>query len=157
VLRHARALLASGAPGTIDYVDADLRDTGAILRAAARTLDFGRPVAIMLIAVMHLITDADDPYGIVAALKDAMAPGSHLVLSQVAADIEPERMAEGARRYNHLARETQRHRTLEEVSRFFGGLDLVAPGVVPVQRWRPSSELEAGAKSAMWCGVARHR
>ena len=155
VLQHARGLLTSAAPGTVDYVDADLRDTGNILRVAARTLDFTRPVAIMLIAVMHLIVDVDDPYGIVGRLKAAMAPGSYLALSQVASDIETEQVAEARRRYNSLARETQRHRTQAEVTSFFDGLHLVEPGVVPVQRWRPDSDLAAQTKSTMWGGVAR--
>ncbi len=85
----------------------------------------------MLIAVMHLIVDADDPYGIVGQLKAAMAPGSYLALSQVASDIETEQVAEARRRYNSLARETQRHRTQAEVTRFFDGLDLVEPGRGP--------------------------
>jgi hypothetical protein len=63
--------------------------------------------------------------------------------------------AEAARRYNRLARETQRHRSRAEVARFFYGLDLVEPGLVPVQQWRPASDLAAGARSAMWGGVAR--
>jgi hypothetical protein len=155
VLQHARALLTSATPGTVDYVDADLRDTGNVLREAARTLDFTRPVAIMLIAVMHLIVDDDDPYGIVGRLKAAMAPGSYLALSQVASDIETEQVAEARRRYNSLARETQRHRTQAEVTSFFDGLHLVEPGVVPVQRWRPDSGLAAQTKSTMWGGVAR--
>ena len=155
VLQHARALLKSGAPGTVDYIDADLRDPDAIVRAAARTLDFGRPVAIMLIAVMHLVVDTDDPYGIVRRLTAASPPGSYLALSQVASDIEPEQMAEAARRYNKLARETQRHRTHAEVTRFFDGLELAEPGVVPVPRWRPRSEAEASANSTMWGGVGR--
>jgi S-adenosyl methyltransferase len=157
VLQHARVLLTSAVPGTVDYIDADLRDPEKILREAARTLDFDQPVAIMLIAVMHLIVDADDPYGIVGQLKEAMAPGSHLALSQVASDVEAEQVAEGRRRYNSLARETQQHRTHAEVARFFDGLELVEPGVVLVPSWRPSSELEAKAKSTMWGGVARHR
>ncbi len=155
VLQHARVLLTSATPGTVDYVDADLREPGKILAAAARTLDFGRPVAIMLIAVMHLVVDADHPYEIVGQLTAAMAPGSHLALSQVASDIETEQVAEARRRYNSLARETQQHRSHAEVSRFFDGLDLVAPGVVTVQKWRPATELEARAKSTMWGGVAR--
>src|SRR6202453_2621545 len=65
VLLHARTLLTSDVSGPIDYIDADLRDPGTIVRAAARTLDFGQPVAVMLIAIMHLIVDADDPYGLV--------------------------------------------------------------------------------------------
>ena len=155
VLLHARVLLTSTVPGTVDYIDADLREPDEILSEAAKTLDFSKPVAILLIAVMHLIVDDDDPYGIVADLKAAMAPGSYLALSQVAADIETKQVAEARRRYNSLARETQRHRTHEEVTRFFGGLELIEPGVVPVQRWRPASDLEARAKSTMWCGVAR--
>jgi S-adenosyl methyltransferase len=155
VLQHARVLLTSAVPGTVDYVDADLRDPGNILREAERTLDFTRPVAVMLIAVMHLIVDADDPYGIVGRLKAAMAPGSYLALSQVAADIETEQVAEARRRYNSLARETQQHRTQAEVTSFFNGLRLVEPGVVPVQQWRPDSDFAASAKSTMWGGVAR--
>jgi hypothetical protein len=148
-------LLTSAVPGTVDYVDADLRDPDYILRQAGRTLDFSRPVAVMLIAVMHLIVDADDPYGIVGGLKAAMAPGSYLALSQVASDIETEQVAEARRRYNSLARETQRHRTQAEVTGFFDGLHLVEPGVVPVQRWRPDSDFVARTKSTMWGGVAR--
>jgi S-adenosyl methyltransferase len=155
VLQHARVLLTSAVPGTVDYVDADLRQPDKILREAARTLDFGRPVAVMLIAVMHLIVDADNPYEIVGRLKAAMTPGSYLALSQVASDIETEQVAEARRRYNSLARETQQHRTRAEVTRFFDGLELVPPGVVPVPQWRPGSELEARVKSSMWGGVAR--
>jgi S-adenosyl methyltransferase len=64
-------------------------------------------------------------------------------------------MAEAARRYNRLAHETQRHRTHDEVAQFFGGLESLDPGLVPVQKWRPSSEVEARNRSAMWGGVAR--
>jgi S-adenosyl methyltransferase len=157
VLRHARALLASAAPGALDYIDADLRDPQPILIRAARTLDFSRPVAVMLIAVMHLISDQDDPDGILRQLMAAVPAGSYLALSQAAADIEAEQMAEAGRQYNRLARETQRHRSHAEVTRLFDGLELLDPGVVPVQRWRPTSEAEAGARSAMWGGVARKR
>jgi len=157
VLLHARTLLTSDVSGAIDYIDADLRDPGTIVREAARTLDFSRPVAVMLIAIMHLIGDADDPYGLVGQLAAALPSGSYLALSQVASDIEPEQMAEAARRYNRLAYEQQRHRTHAEVSRFFDGLELVVPGVVAVQRWRPASEVESRAKSAMWGGVGRKR
>lgn len=155
VLAHARALLAGSAEGATDYVDADLRDVQAVLARAQRTLDFTRPIAVMLIAVMHLIADADDPYGLVGALMDAVPSGSYLALSQVASDIEPEQMAEAAKRYNRLAHDQQRHRSQAEVRRFFDGLDLVPPGLVAVQHWRPGSEPESGARSAMWGGVGR--
>jgi len=155
VLAHARALLTSSPEGATDYLDADLREPATILAGAARTLDFSRPVAVMLIAIMHLIGDADDPYGLVGQLLAAVPGGSYLALSQVASDIQAEQMAEAAKRYNRLARETQRHRSRAEVARFFDGLDLVEPGLVPVQQWRPASDLEARARSAMWGGVAR--
>jgi hypothetical protein len=157
VLAHARALLVGSPEGATDYIDADLRDPQTILSLAGRTLDFSRPVAVMLIAIMHLIGDDADPYGIVRQLMAAVPAGSYLALSQVASDIEPEQMAEAARRYNRLAHETQRHRDRAEVTRFFDGLDLVEPGLVPVQQWRPGSGLEAKARSAMWGGVARKR
>jgi hypothetical protein len=111
----------------------------------------------MLIAIMHLIVDQDDPYGTVARLLAAVPAGSYLALSQVASDIEAEQMTEAAKRYNRLAHETQRHRTHAEVARFFDGLELLEPGLVPVQMWRPDSELEAKAKSAMWGGVGYQR
>ena len=80
VLSHARALLTGRPEGATDYIDADLRDTQKILAQAARTLDFSRPVAVMLIAIMHAIGDDEDPYAIVATLMDAVPPGSYLAL-----------------------------------------------------------------------------
>ena len=157
VLAHARALLTSTDQGATDYIDADLRDPEKILQRAAQTLDFSRPVAVMLIAIMHLIVDQDDPYGIVARLIAAVPAGSYLALSQVASDIEAEQMAEAAKRYNRLAHETQRHRTHAEVTGFFDGLELLDPGLVPVQMWRPESEIEAKTRSAMWGGVGAKR
>ena len=157
VLLHAQALLTSSPQGALDYIDADLRDPQKILPQAARTLDFSRPVAVMLIAVMHLIGDQDDPIGIIGQLVAAVPGGSYLALSQVASDIEAAQMAEAAQRYNRLARETQRHRSHAEVMRFFDGLELIEPGLVPVQRWRPASGIEASAHSAMWGGVALKR
>jgi hypothetical protein len=155
VLAHARALLADSAGGALDYIEADLRDPDQIVGQAAATLDFSRPVAVMLIAVLHLIVDRDDPQGIVGWLMAAVPAGSYLALSQVAADIEAEQMAEAARQYNRRAAETQRHRDRAEVARFFDGLDLIEPGLVPVQEWRPGPADAASARSAMWGGVAR--
>jgi hypothetical protein len=157
VLTHARALLTSAPEGVTDYIDADLRDPSKIIQEAARTLDFSQPVAVMLIAIMHLIVDADDPHGIVGRLMAAVPAGSYLALSQVASDIEAEQMAEAARRYNRLAHETQRHRSHDEVVRFFDGLDLLEPGLVAVHEWRPGPETAAGTRSGMWGGVACKR
>ena len=124
VLSHARALLADAS----HYIDADPRNTQTILDEAARTLDFSRPVAVMLIAVLHLIGDEDDPREIVAKLMDAVPPGSYLALSHVASDIEPEKMAEMGRRLNRLLAQKGTYRSLAEVERFFEGLEMVEPG-----------------------------
>ncbi|MBO0771621.1 MAG: SAM-dependent methyltransferase [Actinobacteria bacterium] len=157
VLAHARALLIGGSEGATDYIDADLRDTDTIVAQAATTLDFSQPVAVMLIAILHVISEDDDPYGIVATLMDAVPPGSYLAMSQVASDVEPEKMAETSNRLNRLMAQQVTYRTHAQVTRFFDGLDLVDPGVVLVQNWRPDSEIEASRRSVMWGGVGRKR
>jgi hypothetical protein len=155
VLAHARALLTSNKVGATDYVDADLRDIDAIVQQATRTLDFSAPVAVMLIAVLHLIGDDEDPHGIVAKLMSAVPPGSYLALSHVASDIEPQKMAAMRERLNHLVAQKGTYRTCGEVTRFFDGLELVEPGVVRIQQWRPGSEIQARSAAAMWGGVGR--
>jgi hypothetical protein len=157
VLAHARALLTSGGPGRTDYIDADLRDPGKLLREAARLLDFNQPVAVLLIDVMHFISDEYRPYDIVATLLDAVAPGSYLAMSHPASDLYPEEMAEFTRVWNEQARETEQttFRGHREVARFFDGLDVVAPGVVQICNWRPRTKLEAGAVAPLWGAVAR--
>jgi hypothetical protein len=154
VLAHARALLASQDEGLVDYLDADLRDTDTILEQASRTLDFSRPVAIMLIAILHAIGGDDDPYQIVAKLLDAVPPGSYLAVSHVASDIDPEQIAEATARLNQLSHQHFTLRDHTQVLRFFEGLRLLDPGVVRVEEWRPS-ELETQYRSAMWGGVGR--
>ena len=155
VLAHARALLDTPEGTTTDYIDADLRDTGTILGQAARTLDFSQPVAVMLIAILHVIGGDDDPHGIVAKLIDAVPAGSYLALSHIASDIEPEKVEEVRGRLNRLMYQKSTYRSHAEVTRFFGGLELVEPGVVRVQEWRPGTEIEAKSKSAIWGGVGR--
>jgi S-adenosyl methyltransferase len=155
VLSHARALLTSQPEGVTDYVDADLRDTTQILAQAARTLDFSRPVAVMLIAIMHAIEDDEDPYSIVATLMEAVPPGSYLVLSHVANDIVPAQAADMIQRLNRLMFEKTTPRRQADVERFFGGLDILEPGVVRVQQWRPDTETEATTPSNMWGGMGR--
>jgi hypothetical protein len=155
VLAHARALLSSNKAGATDYIDADLRDTGTILRQAKRTLDFSAPVGVMLIAVLHLIGDDESPYEIVAGLMDEVPSGSYLALSHVASDIEPEKMAEMRERLNRMVAQKGTYRTHDEVMRFFDGLTLVEPGMVRIQQWRPRSETQANSAAAMWGGVGR--
>jgi hypothetical protein len=155
VLAHAEALLTSTQPGVTGYVDADLRDPDKIIREAARVLDFTQPVAIMLIAVLHFVSDESDPYQIVDTLISAVPAGSYLAVSHIASDILPEKMAVFIRAMNEHVTEKGVLRDREQVTSFFRGLDLIEPGVVQVSRWRPRSELEAAAPTVMWGGVAR--
>jgi S-adenosyl methyltransferase len=159
VLSHARALLTSSAEGKTDYLDADLRDTGKILAGAARTLDLRQPVAVLLVAVLHFIPDADDPYGVVARLMDAVPPGSYLVLSHGASDIKPKAVAEMMRRYNGLSSATLTLRSRAQVARFFDGLDLTGPGMVPIAQWGHPGQAADSADSGMagYCGIAKKR
>jgi trans-aconitate methyltransferase len=157
VLVHARTLLTGGPDGATDYIDADLRETGKILDGAAATLDFGQPVAVMMMAVLQHIPDADDPYQIVATLLDAVSPGSYLAISHPASDIEAEKMAQMAERLNRMMAEKVSFRDRAGVARFFDGLELVEPGLVRAQLWRPDSELTAASPAALWGGVARKR
>ena len=158
VLLHAQALLSSSPQGRTAYVESDLRDTSAILREASRTLDFGAPVALMLLIILHLIPDPDGPYGIVATLVDALPAGSYLVLAHPASDIRAASMAEMTRRVNERMsgpQATMRDRAA--VSRFFDGLDLLKPGVVQPQQWRPDPDVTGPDQVTAWCGVARRK
>jgi hypothetical protein len=154
VLAHARALLIS-TRGSTSYIDADVRDTPAILEEAARTLDFDEPAAVMLLMIMHLIPDSDDPYGIVTQLLDAVPAGSYLVLSHPASDIDTAAAARASQRYNKLVTTPQTRRSRAEVTRFFDGLDLLDPGVVQTDQWRPEPGADPGGKAPGYAGVAR--
>jgi hypothetical protein len=155
VLMHARALLRSRSEGATGYIQADLRKPDGILAKAAETLDFSRPVGVMLLAVLHLVTDAQDPAGIIAAVMDAVPPGSYLAVGHHTDDLYPEMRAFAARmsELNPAIPATLRSR--QQVRDLFAGLDLVEPGVVQISRWRPRSPLEADAAAALWGGVAR--
>lgn len=87
VLAHAHALLTSHEAGATEYIDADLRDSPAILGQAARLLDFTKPVAVTLLLVLHVIPDSDDPHALVARVMDALPSGSYLALSQLGSDL----------------------------------------------------------------------
>jgi hypothetical protein len=136
VLLHAQALLRSTPQGTTDYLQADLRDPGMILDRAAAVMDLDQPVAVMLLGVLHLIQDSEDPWGIVAGLMTAVSAGSYLTISHPAIDIH-HAQANAQRVYNERVSTPQTLRTREEVARFFTGLELVEPGLVQVHQWRP--------------------
>src|SRR5262249_48760907 len=126
-----------------------------ILEAATRTLDFDQPIALMLLAVMHFISDGDDPHGIVARLVGALAPGSYLVLAHATSDLIPEK---------HLADAAKGRfgpfwpRSREQIARFFDGLELLPPGITSVAHWRADNEPQprpTAAEAASYCAVAR--
>ncbi|MCL6674818.1 SAM-dependent methyltransferase, partial [Streptomyces panaciradicis] len=138
VLAHARALLTSSPEGRTDYVDADLRRPEEILEQAAKILDFREPVALLLVAILHFVEDAE-AYPLVRELMDALPAGSHLVLSHLTDEMHPEPARAVQRTYTERGF-TFVFRSRTEVERFFGetpGLTLGEPGVVPVHRWHP--------------------
>jgi hypothetical protein len=156
VLSHAQALLKSHPDGACDYIDADLHDPDRILAAAARTLDFSQPVAVMLIAAIHFVLDDDAARDIIATLMAACPPGSYLAITHAASDINPAQVSEMTRRLNESALAEKRiTRDRAGVTRLFGGCELVEPGIVRVPEWRPESELDAKTPSGLWGGVAR--
>jgi O-methyltransferase involved in polyketide biosynthesis len=150
VLAHARALLAGTAEGATAYVQADAREPEKILREAAQTLDFSQPVAVMMLGLLHYIRDADGPDQIVSRLMAGVAPGSYLTISEATRDIDTHSITQSAARFN-----TQRvaaqftPRTRAEIARYFTGLDLVDPGLVPLPQWRvlanPAKQIPAYA------------
>ena len=155
VLVHARALLTSTQQGKCGYLDADLRDTSTVLAGAAGTLDLAKPVAVLLLAVLHFLPDAEDPAGVTAALASALAPGSFLAISHLTADLAPGPVTAGVAAYNTLVPAGLTARTHSQVTALFVGLRLVAPGVVPLPEWRPSLTSASPCPVDLYAGVAR--
>ena len=160
VLRHAQALLRGSAEGSTDYVHADVRNIDALLQRAAETLDFTRPVALSLVALTHYLSedpDGDDVYGLLERYVAALAPGSHLILSQVTPDLNPEAIAKAAGAFRASGTPFF-PRSITEFQRFFEGLELLGPGVIPVTGWRPEAEDVAAQTEGVvpvYAGVAR--
>lgn len=156
VLVHARALLTSSEAGRCGYVDCDLRDPAGVVRQAAETLDFTWPVAVLLVAILHFIPDSDSPGEIVNRLMAAAAPGSYLVISHAT----PENL-EAASEYalGDVYAATPSGgvtpRWLPAIGDFFGGLELISPGVVDIAAWRPEPGDPEGARTLFYGGVAR--
>jgi trans-aconitate methyltransferase len=156
VLSHARALLTSATPGATSYLDADLRDTEKVLQAASELLDFRQPIAVLLIGILQLIPDDDDPHAIVARLVEAVSPGSWLAVFHPASDVIPEQIGEAARRVNARSANTVTLRSHAQITRFFDGLEMLDPGLVQVHRWRPGSAApDDGEQIAGYAAVAR--
>ena len=140
VLAHAQALLTSTPEGKTDYIQADVRDPEAILSAARQTLDLSKPVAVILIFVMHFVSDAERPYDVVRRLMGPLPSGSYLVIGHAASDIAADFMAAGADAYNGRVSAQITPRDRAGVSRFFDGLELIDPGVAPMAEWLGASD-----------------
>jgi hypothetical protein len=156
VLAHARALLTGDGPGATEYIDADLRDTDAILSQARQLLDFDRPVAVTLIAILHAVPDADDPYTLVTRIMNAVPSGSYLAISHVGSDLfGAEALAGVSSLTDQVADWKFASRNRQQVARFFDGMDFVEPGLVRVEEWRPSPVAADEGKSTVYGAVAR--
>jgi ubiquinone/menaquinone biosynthesis C-methylase UbiE len=159
VLAHARALLTSKPEGVTDYVDADLRDPVKILKEAERTLDFSKPVAITLIAILHHITDIDEAHSIVRRLMEAVPSGSYLVASHSTNVLYGEVSDEAVARWNKFGKPPVILRSPDQIAQFFDGLELLEPGVVSTPRWRPdaaeASDVGSSRDVDQFCAVGR--
>mgnify|MGYP001158013443 CR=1 FL=1 len=156
VLLHARAMLTGAPEGTVNYIDADLRDPESIIREAAATLDLAQPVAVMLLGILgHIPGDTQAP-SIVARLMDSVPSGSYLLVSDGTNVIRPSAVAAATDDYNDTGASPYQLRSPEQIARFFDGLHLIDPGVVSAPRWRPDPD-PAGlpAEVDQFCGVAR--
>jgi SAM-dependent methyltransferase len=154
---HSRQILVGNDNATV--IQEDARNAEAILDhpEVRAMLDFDKPVALLLVALLHVIPDADDPYGIVARLRDRVAPGSYLVIGHGTHDSRPLESKELAQ----LSKQTptaMTTRTLSEVERFFDGFTLAEPGLVWAPLWRPESPEDVPdnpADSGNYAGVGR--
>ncbi len=153
VLSHARALLTSTPQGATEYLDADMHDPEWILRLAAGTLDFSRPVALMLMGVLGHVNDDDEAAGVVEGLMAGLPPGSFLALYD-SLDVDAS-LNEAQQDYDDTGAVPYKLRSRRAIERFFGGLELVEPGLVPCLRWRPEVDFGDIPDVPTLAGIAR--
>jgi hypothetical protein len=154
VLRHAQALLVSRPEGVTSYIQSDVAEPLVILEHARRILDFDRPIALSLIALMHFLPDDAAPHDIVGTLVDALPAGSYLVMSHASADLIPDLADRVAKEYGKSGM-TLRPRDRAEFGAFFAGLDLVDPGVVAVTEWFKDTPPPTREACGIYGAVAR--
>ena len=135
VLSHAQALLTSTPEGATHYIEADVHDPARILDEAAGLLDFTRPIALMLLGIMGHVADDGEAPAIVRRLVGALAPGSYLVLTD-GLNTDPAG-AKSMEQYNASGAIPYTLRDPEQIAAFFAGLELLEPGLVPLNQWRP--------------------
>ncbi len=158
VVAHSKAILAGH--DNAAAVQADLREPGKILASdvVQSQLDFSQPTGLLLLAVLHFVADRDDPGRIVATLRDALAPGSYLVLTHGTDENDPARARAAATLYNRSVPTQVYARSRAQIRRLFDGFDLVEPGLVNVVQWRPDAPGDVPAdpgRFASLVGVAR--
>lgn len=157
VLAHAHQILDSTPEGATKFLFKDLRDPEGILAEGAAVLDLDQPVAVMLISLLHSVGPEDDPYGVVSRLLDGVPSGSYLVISHTSSEITAE-AAELIQQLNETLPVSVTDRSRAEVARFFDGLELVDPGVVQIDEWRPDGdvpEVPGGYPTPYFVGVGR--
>jgi hypothetical protein len=160
VLAHARARLGAHPAGASVYLDADIRRPDEILchPDVRQTLDFSRPVALLVVAVLHFVPDRDRPYDVMSRLISELPSGSYVVLSHATSDFMPPSIASGVNDADAATRVTFQFRSRDEFARFFDGLELVEPGVTSVAHWRADGESQprpTAAETAVHGTVAR--
>ncbi|MHA6617850.1 SAM-dependent methyltransferase [Pseudonocardia sp. DLS-67] len=156
VMAHAKALLTSSPEGVTDYIHADLRDPDGILRAAARTLDFTQPIALMLLGILNFVVDEEEARGVVDRLVAALPSGSYVAISHPTPEVDPDKIRAGVEMWNAGGGAQMTIRSKAELLRFFDGLELLEPGVVSDSLWRPDP-IEVGEPVPVYHfgGVAR--
>jgi len=152
VLSHARALLKSAPGGATSYLDCDVEDVGSIVSGARETLDFGQSVAVMLLTTLAFVEVGAG--AVVSALVEAVPPGSHVVISHLASDVDPA-LSAAVRQWNSMSAQRLTLRSSTEIAALVAGLDPVPPGLVPVSSWRVDPGMPRQAEVPMHCVVAR--
>jgi S-adenosyl methyltransferase len=156
VLSHARALMKSAPGGAVGYVDADVRDSAEIVAGAQATLDFSRPIAVLLLFALAYVQDDAEAAKVVSALAATVPSGSYFGIYHLASDLDPA-LEEAARQWNKLIpAQTLTLRSRSDVAALTHGLDLVPPGLVPISEWRPDAgDVAAGRPVPVYGVVAR--
>ncbi|HEX6518661.1 MAG TPA: SAM-dependent methyltransferase [Streptosporangiaceae bacterium] len=155
VLAHAHKLLRSTPQGATRYVYGDLSEPEAILIEAQQTLDFSKPIAVIIFGVFHFFAESGTARGIVNRIAADLVPGSYLALTHLARDVEGKDLTETFSRLNQMMEESVILRSRDEVTALFGGLEIVEPGVVQLPQWRPEPGTAPTGPLPMWVGLAR--
>jgi SAM-dependent methyltransferase len=157
-IAHSKAILAD--QPDVAVLEADLRDPEKILASpeVGRVIDFSQPAGLLLVAVLHFIAGADDPWRLVGTLRDALAPGSYLILGQATSEGRTARNEAFEKMYNRSVATSIHLRSRAEIERFFDGFQVLDPGVVFVPLWRPDAPAGVPgdpSRSGNLVGVAR--